>query len=431
MKNFKNLLAICILTSTLISCSDDDTTGTGNGTGITQTAVIENYANIVYSSYQETYDSAVEMQTKIDAFVTAPSENTFAAAKEAWLVARDFYGQTEVYRGSNGPVDLEGNETWAINNEGQLNAWPLDEGYIDYVKTGTEAYAGDFSGGIIAGDQAITKALLSDKNEGGGSVEGDAAGKAISTGWHAIEFLLWGQDETLPSEKKAGLRPYTDYVITSNQERKTTINVIPLVSNQERRGEYLKVVTALLVDDLKLLVDTWVDGGQYNQVFLGLSKEDALKNIILGPHFLASEELSNERMLASATSDVGINNSGQEDEHSCFSDNTHRDVYTNALGIMNVLFGNYKDGSIEGASIYDLVKQEDEAQAAKLKAAADKAWAAIVLIDDTAKAGTPYDLMIVNEGENNPGIVLDGNQDLLDLGDVISESVLKLGITLD
>tara|TARA_B100000809_G_scaffold265832_1_gene325951 strand:+ start:1499 stop:2785 length:1287 start_codon:yes stop_codon:yes gene_type:complete len=428
MKHFKTFLGLCIITSTLVSCSDDETTETGNGTDITQDSVIENYANIVYSSYKETYDSALEMQTKIDAFVTAPSENTFTAAKDAWLVARDFYGQTEVYRGSNGPVDFEGSETWAINNEGQLNAWPLDEGYIDYVKTGTEAYAGDFGGGIIAGNQAITKMLLSNQNEGGGSIDGDAAGKAISTGWHAIEFLLWGQDETLPSEKKAGLRPYTDYVITQQQK---TAQQDPSVSNQDRRGEYLKVVTELLVDDLKLLVDTWVDGGQYNQVFLGLSKEDALKNIILGPHFLASEELSNERMLASATSDVGINNSGQEDEHSCFSDNTHRDIYTNALGIMNVLFGNYQDGSIEGASIYDLVKQEDEAQAAKLKAAADKAWAAIVLIDNTAKLGTPYDLMIVNEGESNPGIILDGNQDLLDLGDVISESVLKLNITLN
>lgn len=426
MKNFKRLLAFCILTTTIISCSDDDKTG--NQTEVTETAVIENYANIVYTSYKKTYDSALEMQTKINTFVADPSQETFDAAKESWLVARDFYGQTEVYRGSNGPIDFEGNATWAINNEGQLNAWPLDEGYIDYVQSGTEAYAGDFGGGIIAGEEAITKDLLSNKNEGGGTVEGDAAGKAISTGWHAIEFLLWGQDETAPSENKAGLRPFSDYVVA---QPKGIAEIVPSVSDQDRRGEYLNVVTALLIDDLKLLVDTWVDGGQYNQVFLGLDNQVALKNIVLGPHFLASEELSNERMLASATSDVGINQSGQEDEHSCFSDNTHRDIYTNAQGIINVLFGNYADGSIEGASIYDLVKQVDEAQAVKLKAAADKAWAAIKLIDDTAKAGTPYDLMIVNEGEANPGIVLDGNQDLLDLGDIISESLLKLNITLE
>ncbi|WCC43782.1 imelysin family protein [Tenacibaculum finnmarkense] len=62
-------------------------------------------------------------------------------AKTDWLAARDIYGQTEVYRGSNGPIDSEGKEAWVINNEGQMNAWPLDEGYIDYVTVASDAYA--------------------------------------------------------------------------------------------------------------------------------------------------------------------------------------------------------------------------------------------------------------------------------------------------
>jgi len=341
----------------------------------------------------------------------------------SWLEARDYYGQTEVFRGSNGPVDFEGDETWAIANEGQLNAWPLNEAYIDYVsvKNGYTGQGGIYDNSIIAGTDAITKETLGNKNEDGGNDE-----KAISTGWHAIEFLLWGQDETNPADKIPGQRPYTDYVIPMEKKNVAAVN------NHARRGTYLKVVTELLVDDLKDLVDTWAEGGAYRDVFLALDENEALKNIILGPHFLASEELSFERMLASATSDVGIDNSGQEDEHSCFSDNTHRDVYMNAKGILNVLFGEYEDGGIDtGASVYELVKQVDPVQAAKLKTAIDAAWAAIVVVDNTSKSGTPYDLMIVNESEQNPGIVLAGHYALKTLGDVITESAQKFDIGLE
>ena len=423
MKTTKKLLLLpAILANVFIACNNDDNIVTRTE-DVSKKDVIENYANIVYSSYKESYDSALEMQLQINQFVENPTQEGFESAKSAWLEARDYYGQTEVFRGSNGPVDFEGDETWAIANEGQLNAWPLNEAYIDYVsvKNGYTGQGGIYDNSIIAGTDAITKETLGNKNEDGGNDE-----KAISTGWHAIEFLLWGQDETNPADKIPGQRPYTDYVIPMEKKNVAAVN------NHARRGTYLKVVTELLVDDLKDLVDTWAEGGAYRDVFLALDENEALKNIILGPHFLASEELSFERMLASATSDVGIDNSGQEDEHSCFSDNTHRDVYMNAKGILNVLFGEYEDGGIDtGASVYELVKQVDPVQAAKLKTAIDAAWAAIVVVDNTSKSGTPYDLMIVNESEQNPGIVLAGHYALKTLGDVITESAQKFDIGLE
>lgn len=402
MKHLQKKLLLVLITCFAFSCSDNDGNEVQETTPANPTTaeeVIETYADIVYASYQDSYDAAVVLQSSISEFTANPTSEGLETVKQAWIEAREFYGQTEVYRGSNGPIDSESDESWAINNEGQINAWPLDEAFIDYV-TGT-----DTDNSIIATTEAalITMDLLASKNE----YDNNEAN--VSTGWHAIEFLLWGQDTTDPIEKKAGERPYTDF---------TTL------SNADRRIKYLNEVTQLLVNDLNDLTTTWAEGGTYRDVFLALDENTALTNIVRGPHFLAGEELSAERLLASV-------DEGQELEHSCFSDNTHRDVYTNGQGIFNVLYGTY--GDIEGASIFDLVQEADADQAAALKTASDIAWASLEKINDKAElSNIPYDLMIEQENSTeNPGIIIYGYEDLRDLSDVISESVNKLDIALD
>ena len=143
-----------------------------------KTAVIANYSSGVYATYVKSLNSAQEMDTAIDTFVTNPTPATLEAAKRAWLRARDDYGPTEVFRFYGGPIDNEED-----GPEGLLNAWPLDEGYIDYVD-------GDPNSGIINSPDeypTIDRDLIVSLNEEGGEAN-------VSTGWHAIEFLLWGQD---------------------------------------------------------------------------------------------------------------------------------------------------------------------------------------------------------------------------------------------
>ncbi len=399
--------------------------------------VVKNYAKMVYTNYNESLEAAKKMQVAINAFVDAPSKETLQKAKRAWLDAREPYGESEVYRGSNGPIDaeLEG-VSWAINNEGQMNAWPLNEAYIDYVKVQNDHTGAIdeekpetkefYSKSIIAKDEEITIDLLSSMNEGGGSDE-----KAVSTGWHAIEFLLWGQDENTPKEftnqdlslnESAGMRPVTDYTTGNEKDADKTKAV-------ERRKTYLKLVTQLLVDDLTNLVNLWKEGGEYYNVFVNLPQEEAIRNIIEGPQFLALAELSNERMLVPAYGTDGFDNSGQEDEHSCFSDNTHRDVYLNAKGIKNVLEGKY--GSVSGKSFMDLLKAKDVEQAEKLQAKLNEMWVAIEAIDAKAKSGIPFDKMIVDEGgKGKPEGVVIKAADLLEaLGNIIKESAAKLGVS--
>ncbi|MEM6863737.1 MAG: imelysin family protein [Bacteroidota bacterium] len=389
---------IFILLFALQSCTEP---------GTSREEVISNYANMVHQSYSDSYQNALAMQKTIGRFLENPTEEGLKMAKSSWLEARDIYGKTEVYRETNSPVDVEYSETnpWGIANEGQMNAWPIDESYIDYAAEGTEAYAGFYTSVIGDTTVHITPELLVDLNE-------KDTDKSISTGWHAIEFLLWGQDNTLPKENMPGMRQFSDYTSAPNAER---------------RGQYLEVVTALLIADLKKLVDTWAVGGAYRTIFENLDTETALTQLVNGAFFLAGDELSSERMIAPVDSTDGVDGSGQEDEHSCFADNTHRDIYVNMVGINNVIFGTYD--TISGPSFYDLVLEVDKKQANLLKQAADKAMTSVTVIADHEQ---PFDYLITQETSSDThfGPIMQSVAALQELGNEISVSANILGINL-
>lgn len=285
-----------------------------------------NYADLVHESYQLSLESATELDTMIDAFVAAPTEETLTAAKQAWLTARDDYGPTEAFRFYGGPIDNEED-----GPEGLINAWPLDEAYIDYVDGSPEA-------GIVnlpAEYPTIDSDLLMSLNEEGGEAN-------ISTGWHAIEFLLWGQDL---SADGAGNRPVEDYTTAENADR---------------RAEYLTVASDLLLVHLQGLVDAWApDSENYRAEFVALPVEDALGMMVTGIGELSRGELAGERMT------VAYEARSQEDEHSCFSDNTTADIVANAVGVQRVYLG--EAGSVDGPGVYDLVAAEDQDLADRLR----------------------------------------------------------------
>jgi putative iron-regulated protein len=295
---------------------------------VSPATVAQHYSSLVFASYEDILAAAVELQTAVQAFVAEPSAETQQTAKKAWLAARESYGQSEAYRFYSGPIDD------AKGPEGQLNAWPLDEAYIDHVKDKPDA-------GLI-NDRKVTisKKSLTRLNERGGE-------ENISAGWHAIEFMLWGQDL---SENGPGERSFEDFV-----DGKTP--------NADRRRQYLTVVTELLVDDLGTLVAAWAPGkNNYRQRFEKGNLE-SVRKIIVGLGSLSRGELAGERM------EVALNSQDQEDEHSCFSDNTHRDIVNNALGIENVWLGRYqrRDGTtLQGASLRDLVAAKNPELATRL-----------------------------------------------------------------
>ena len=242
---------------------------------VTPKAVIQTYANIAYANYSDSLSTAKILQDKIKALIAKPSEQTQQDAKQAWLSARQPYGQTEVFRFGNPNVDQ-----W----EGQVNAWPLDEGLIDYVNDDLydheegNRYA---NANIIASKEPLTAELLKSYQEKGGSEAN------VATGYHAIEFLLWGQDLN-EKPNTAGQRPYTDYVSGSGCTH----------SNCERRAQYLQIVTDLLVSDLQTMVEAWSENKKdnYRAALLAVDEKEALRRMLFGMGSLSLGELAGQRM---------------------------------------------------------------------------------------------------------------------------------------
>ena len=325
---------------------------------VTPGAVVAHYAALVHASYEDTLAGALDLQRALGAFVAQPSADGLDAARKGWLAAREWYGQTEAFRFYGGPIDDE------QGPEGRMNAWPIDEAYVDAVK-GRPA-----SGLVNDRKLLLTKVNLVRYNERGGE-------ENICAGWHAIEFLLWGQDL---SETGPGNRSFVDFV-----DQKAP--------NADRRRQYLQVASELLVDDLRYLVGAWTSGVHNYRERFERGELESLRKMIVGLGSLSRGELAGERM------EVALNTQDQEDEHSCFSDNTHRDIVNNALGIQNVWLGRYlrRDGStLQGPSLRDLVAAADPALGARVTEQIAASVAAARAIQP------PFDREIVG-GRDTPG----------------------------
>lgn len=353
-----SLLLICLATLG-IACSDDETTIDPKiEINSKKKEFVANYANIVLSSYEDSMTKLNELKTAVDEFVASPSENNFQAAKDAWLASREPYGQTEAYRFYDGPIDGGDGEP-----EGYINAWPLDEALIDYVSDGSGGQdLSDNRQNIINNSTEYPTLTIEVLKDISGYNDNESN---VTIGFHAIEFLLWGQDITAPSAKMDGQRAYTDYTTATNAAR---------------RGQYLKVVTELLIADLKSVVDQWKAGASYRSSFLSMASDDAITMILTGAAKLSKGELAGERMA------VAVENQNQEDEHSCFADNTNRDVYLNAKSINNIINGSYKrtDGSmISGTSLLDVLALVNENERTNLTAVANEVMAKVTVISTT------------------------------------------------
>jgi len=404
---------------------------------VTRDDVITTNANIAYAAYSDALISAQDLKVTLQAFVAEPTAANFALAKKSWLDSREPYGQTEVYRFRQGPIDeLKSDGTLGTDDagegpEGLINAWPLGEAIIDYVEpvdglSGPESPANAITDNIIANsaDYPVINAdtLLS-------LFENGEDGRNVTTGYHAIEFLLWGQDLNKDlsgagtRDNTAGQRPVSDY--------STTVGACTSGSNAStddictRRGQYLVTTAELLIQELTRVVEQWepATGAHYKNFIAG--GDESLAKILEGMGRLSFGELAGERI------NIALLENSQEDEHSCFSDNTHRDIFLNAKGVQNSFNAKYVriDGEvIEGASIYDLLVVEDQHELAnKLRASLEATMSAAAVIDTKAKTGTPFDVLI-QEGIDQVNIKAVINA-LVNQTDDIEEAIDALGVT--
>ncbi len=353
--------------------------------------VLGTYANIAQAGYEDSLTTAQTLQAAVETLIATPSAEALQAAKTAWLAARVPYQQTEVFRFGNAIVD-----DW----EGKVNAWPLDEGLIDYVDA---SYGGETDenqlavlnvianptftlGGEEVDATEITPELLEGQLHEAGAVEAN-----VATGYHAIEFLLWGQDLN-GTEHGAGDRPWTDYAAGDDCSG----------GNCDRRGQYLKAATDLLVSDLEWMTGQWVEGGEARTAVL--ADEDAgIDAILTGMGSLSYGEQAGERMK------LGVMLNDPEEEHDCFSDNTHNSHYYDGLGVRNVYLGEYLrvDGRVvSGASLSDLVASADAGVDEDLRAKLNASMMELGQIKTAAEAGFSYDMMLERGNAEGEALIM-------------------------
>jgi putative iron-regulated protein len=378
--------------------------------------VVATYADIGAAMYADALKSARDLQAAVDAFLAAPSKETQDAAKAAWKAARAPYQQTEVLRFGNPLVD-----EW----EGKVNAWPLDEGLIDYVDSSYGESSDEnplYTLNVVASPElrigrklvdakAITPDLLENELQEALDVE-----KNVAIGYHAIEFLLWGQDLN-GTGAGAGMRPWTDYSLDQCTG-----------GNCERRRAYLKAATELLVSDLSDMAGSWEEGGAARTDLMAVDPSAGIGRILTGIGSLSYGELAGERMK------LGLLLNDPEEEQDCFSDNTHNSHFYDQVGMVALWNGHYQriDGSVvEGPSVAALPAEKAPDLAKKVEARMADTSARLGEIRDTAESGKmAYDQMLAADNPEGNAMLQAAIDALVAQTRAVEEVVPALGVTV-
>jgi putative iron-regulated protein len=378
-------------------------------------AVINHYADMAFAVFSDALTTARALDAANTALLKQPTEANLQAARTAWLAARVPYMQTEVFRFGNSVVD-----DW----EGQLNAWPLDEGLIDYVAKDYQAALGNpgATANIIANTQlkvgeetldltTLTPKVLASLNEIGGSEAN------VATGYHAIEFLLWGQDLN-GTNAGAGQRPVTDFAIDASA---------CTGGHCDRRRQYLTVATQLLVSDLEEMVAEWqpARADNYRARLVAEPVDQGLRKMLFGMGSLSLGELAGERMK------VALEANSPEDEHDCFSDNTHHSHFYDAKGIRNIYLGEYlrsNGQTLKGPSLSALVAKRDGGVDKALLQQLESTENSLQKLVDSAKNGVHFDQLIASGNKSGNALVHEGIHALVAQTAGIEAAAKALGI---
>ena len=386
----RNCLPCWVLVGGLLSgCGSDEPNA-----GESRAAVVANYSANLYAAYSDSVLDEQAFQSDVSKFLAEPSDNTLATVRASWLASRAHYMLTEGARFYDGPIDgpIDGGQS---NHEALLNSWPLDESFIDYAS----------KDGVVNEDLGIVN--MPDKlpeitAEGLDSLNGEnAEPENVSSGYHAVEFLLWGQ---ALKDVGPGKRPATDYLIDGPSK------------NPDRRADYLNVAVEGIISHLTAVRDAWQPGADYR---VGFEKnvEQSLTHIFTGLATFSKGELGSQRIGAA----YGSKN--RHDQHDCFSSETLVDYERDARGVQDMYLGKY--GDHDGPGLDDLVKAADPKLDADLKQKLKASIEAIVAIPK------PFEDAIAGD-DDSPGrkAIQAALTALYEQGDTFGAAAAAIGITI-
>lgn len=380
------LIVVTVLSVMAAACGGTvDDTASDDGEVVDQQLLkkaVDTYTEGVYRLYQTSLLSALDMQTTIQAFVYEPTPDQLAAAQDAWIAARRDYSRTEAFRFYNGPIDNA-----ADARENAINMWPINPSYVDSFINNLEDYP------TIDEDLLVQAHKYNDPTR-------------AATGWHVIEFLLWGQDL---SADGPGKRNVDDYTINPNADR---------------RGDYLLAASSLLSEHLQAIEAAWLpDRNNYRAAFEALRRTEAMRRILTGVGKLSINELA-ERII-----NAPYTNRSEEDEQSNFSDNTTADIIGNLQGIIMVLTGEYSlENATTATGVLDVITQADEQLANTLREKAEQSLKAAEAIP------APFDQHLrdgVSDNDAGRLAVLKTIQSIREHTNVLVQAAGALNITLN
>jgi putative iron-regulated protein len=348
--------------------------------------VLQNYANIVFANYEDSVEQAEGLNAAIDSFLSGPAAGNLVQTKAAYHAARAPFTLTEAYRFYGGPVD----DSWA-----GLNAWRMDPEFVDYTELSGQS-------GII-NDPDTFPTIDADLLTGLNATE--ETPKGITTGYHVIAFLLWGEDLNTTDSQQFGSRAHTDYTDALHADR---------------RSQYLRVTGQLVVEDLQDLADAWGEDGSFREEFVSQEPYVGIAKIMVGMRTLAEVELANR--LCDRGYDWDPMSGAKLYELSPFTDRTLVDLEAAVQGMKNVYTGEYED--IAGRGIDKLVFDKDPDLDDSVKAQFDKVFEKIDAVPEDFEISVKLD-------ENTREAIDDVRDQLRKLDELLGEVALSLEIEVE
>jgi len=354
-----------------------------------------NYADIAHATYKDAVDGALELKATLEVFTDNPTQLGLEACRDAWVLAHIPYSQAEIFTGAQGPVD-EGD----VNYQVRINSWDFNPAFIDYLSD-------SLSAGLIndtASYPIIDGTLLNELHR--------ASGDQVMLGYHVLEFLLWGEDDDVIIDQLSGNRPLADFELSDSTDLR------PL-----RRRSMLLEVCDLLITDLEVLMNEWSSGSMNNYRYTFLNVYGAKKSSRLAMTGLVSFmqfELGRERILNT------LQGMDANREESRYSDNTHRDVYFNTIGLLNIFEGTYggadSSAAIEGTSLYQVMAEFSQEEADAIANLMDD------IVDIAANIPQPYDYTVSLELETATGPITDLQDKLERFGSRVTDLSTEMGM---
>lgn len=308
-------LLMMALTATMAGCSPDDGPETSTGPSPEVQAVLDHVGDdVIVATYADFDREAAALASACRRLDAAPSDSLLAAARVRWHAARIPWEQAEAF--TFGPVTF-------ANLDLALDSWPLNTVDIDAT---------------LAGTDAITP-------------ESVAALDPTTRGFHAAEYLLWGED---------GHRHAADMTL--------------------RERDYLVAVAEIMARDAARVHAVWSGTNGYAALLQTAgepgntayaSTDDAVYELLMGVLFI-TEEVAAEKI------QVTLQSGTDRFAESRYSRSSKADIENNLQSVSNMYEGTF--GDQQGPGLSRLVAARDPALDARFRAELASARAAVAAI---------------------------------------------------